>query len=126
MVTRRERQIGEAFTPTEQTLLELLCTGEGPRFVHAREQLAFASWGGYEYQECECFAIRLDPRHRPSPIEHDGGPFSSLDVVREGEGLGTVDLWVVDGVLHSVDYMPFVDDHTEFPDPALCSVTHEY
>jgi hypothetical protein len=34
---------------------------------------------------------------------------------RPGEGLGTLDLWVVDGYLHSVDYMTY-GDHEALPD----------
>lgn len=80
----------------------------------AREQLRAASWGGYEFDECDCFLISVPPLPEASRISHDGGPFSVLEVSRAGEGLGHLELWVVDGYLHSVDYMTF-GDHEKLP-----------
>ena len=32
-----------------------------------------------------------------------------------GQNRGHLELWVVDGLLHSVSYMPFADDHCTLP-----------
>lgn len=110
----RGRAVGSAFSPKEQTLLDLLCCGTQHHRDLAREQLRAASWGGYEFDECDCFLISVPPLPEASRISHDGGPFSVLEVSRAGEGLGHLELWVVDGYLHSVDYMTF-GDHEKLP-----------
>lgn len=37
--------------------------------------------------------------------------------------LGLLELWVVDERLHSVNYMPFGDDHVELPSPEDYTIT---
>jgi hypothetical protein len=96
-------------------MLDLLCRGDDPLRELAREQLRLASWGGHQFDECDCFLISVPTLPDASRIQHGGGPFSALGVVRAGEGLGTLDLWVVDGYLHSVDYMTY-GDHEALPD----------
>lgn len=104
------RAAGSAVSVKEQALLDLLCRGSHPLRGLAREQLRFASWGGYQYDECDCFLISVPKLPKTSRIRHSGGPFSVVDVSRAGEGLGQLELWVVNGYLHSVDYMTY-DDH---------------
>ncbi|MGP5229207.1 hypothetical protein [Arthrobacter rhombi] len=111
----RGRAVGSAFSAKEKTVLDLLCSGDHPYRELAREQLRVASWGGYQLDECDCFLISVPKLPKAARIRHGGGPFSTLDVSRAGEGLGQLDLWVVDGYLHSVDYMTY-DDHEMLPD----------
>lgn len=121
MSSRRDR-VGDAFRPAELELLTLLCSGDDASSARARDQLSAASWGGYEHDDCDCFLVRVDPRSDPALIEHDGGPLSTVEVSASGETLGFVELWAVDGYLHSVTYMPFGDDHDRLPTAAECAV----
>jgi hypothetical protein len=114
----RQRKIGDPFTSHESALLELLCGGDDPRHVLARQQLQSARWGGYEFEDCDCFRLSISQLPQSSRIRHEGGPFSVLEVSHRGECLGQVELWVVDEYLHSVDYMPFADHHDALPGPA--------
>lgn len=109
------RVAGDDFTPAERQLLDLLCSGRGPQSVVARRQLRMARWGGYEYEDCKCFLIQNPLSSTASPIEHDGGPFTMIEVSAGSEFLGLLELWVVEGYLHSVTYMPFGGDHVELP-----------
>lgn len=53
----------------------------------------------------------------------DGGPFSLAEVSNGETTLGLLELWVVDERLHSVNYMPFGDDHVELPSPEDYTIT---
>lgn len=54
---------------------------------------------------------------------HDGGPFSFAEVSNGETTLGLLELWVVNERLHSVNYMPFGDDHVELPSPEDYTIT---
>lgn len=123
MAQQADRTVGGAFTARERELLDLLCAGDAPQHDLARAQLRDARWGGYELDACECFLIAVDAAGGSTRIRHGGGPFASLVVSRAGEAVGLLDLWVVDGVLHSVNFMPYGDDHDELPDPHTCVLT---
>jgi hypothetical protein len=114
----RQRKAGDPFTSNERDLLELLCGGDDPQGVVAREQLRSARWEGYEFEDCDCFRVSVAELPQSSRIRHEGGPFSVLEVSHRGECLGLMELWVVDGYLHSVNYMPFADNHDTLPGPA--------
>ena len=74
----------------------------------AREQAAQARWGGLGFGECECFLIDVPEDLNLSRIpSRSGGPFATLDVTDGETALGHLNLWIADGVLHSVDYMTF-------------------
>ncbi|WDH79724.1 hypothetical protein PTQ19_04580 [Microbacterium esteraromaticum] len=111
----QQRPVGTHLTRTERQLMELLCSGTDAQSAIAREQLMQAQWGGYPHAECECFLLTFAGRAGLAPIDHDGGPFAMVEVSAHGETLGFIELWVVDGYLHSVDYMPFGDDHVQIP-----------
>ncbi len=123
MTEQRQRLEGAAFSSTERTLLSILCSGMNPDSVIARAQLTSASWGGYEHADCECFLISVAPANGMPAIEHDGGPLSLAEVAREEITLGLLELWVVDGLLHSVNYMPFGEDHDVLPSPSDYTIT---
>lgn len=112
------REVGSPFTDLERRLLEKLCAGEGPKLEQAREQLAHATWGGTEFDDCDCFLIQVNRQPGMKKIRHRDGPLRLLEVVQDGKFLGPLELWVVSGYLHSADYIPF-DDHSELPDPSL-------
>lgn len=106
------RRPGTNFTPNERTLLDLLCEGETADFARAREQLKLAKWSGYAYDTCECFTISVPGVSQTQLISHNGGPLSLRAVERDGEVVGFIELWVIHGQIHSLDYLPFADDHT--------------
>lgn len=109
------RSVGDALTPQERGLLDLLCSGEGPAATAARHQLRTAVWGGYEHQGCECFRLLNVGDDGAPHIPHEGGPFSVVEVSSGDQTQGFLELWVVDGVLHSVTYIPLEDDHHALP-----------
>ncbi len=113
--TSHGRDTGGAFSEKEQAILDLLCRGDDPERGRAREQLRFAAWGGYAFDECDCFLISVPRQPKDARLSQDDGPLSVLDVSRDGEGLGHLELWVIDGRLHSVDYSTF-EDHDALPD----------
>lgn len=115
MNTRQDRTAGEALSPTEHEILALLCSGNDPQSATAREQLSAARWGSYPYEDCECLLLSIENPDALPLIDHDGGPFSMVEVCQDNQGLGFLELWVVDGYLHSIDYMPFKDDHIRLP-----------
>lgn len=115
--TRSERVIGEALSPLESRLLDLLCGGDDPASAAARAQRATVTWGGYQHDDCQCFLLCTDPSGELPPIEHEGGPFALAEVSDGTDALGLLELWVVDGLLHSVDYAPFGDGHDAMPSP---------
>lgn len=123
MSAENYRSIGEAFSPLENALLDILCSGEDAASSIARAQRATATWGGYEHDGCECFLIAVAPTDGSAAIEHDGGPFALAEVSDGAETLGLLELWVVDGRLHSVNYMPFGDDHIALPSPDDYTIT---
>jgi hypothetical protein len=45
------------------------------------------------------------------------------EVADGAETLGLLELWVVDGRLHSVNYMPFGDEHVALPAPEEYTIT---
>lgn len=115
MPARQDRTVGERLSASERDLLTQLCSGDDTRSATARDQLRVTRWGGYAYDDCECILLTVD-RHVACPvIDHDGGPFAMVEVSSAGECHGLVELWVVDGYLHSVDYMPFGLDHAGLP-----------
>lgn len=115
MTSSSGRTVGEGFTPEENDLLDILCGGNDPQSAIARAQLAAAAWAGYEFADCECFLVEVPHNAGIARIEHQGGPFAVAEVSDNGESLGFVELWVSDGRLHSVNYMPFSDDHAALP-----------
>lgn len=115
MTIQYDRLVGGAFSPAEGELLDLLCSGKDSQSSLAREQRVTATWGGYEHEGCGCFLISVTTREGNPLIVHDGGPFSMAEVSDGMETLGMLELWVVDGLLHSVNYMPFGDDHVALP-----------
>ncbi|WP_417372898.1 hypothetical protein [Glutamicibacter protophormiae] len=117
------RLAGDEFTPTEKQLLDRLCSGLGPESFSARRQLQTARWGGYEYEGCKCFLIQIPASSTAPLINHDGGPFTMLEVSADSESFGMLELWVLDGLLHSVTYMPFGEDHVELPTAAEFELT---
>ncbi len=121
MSAENYRSIGEAFSPLENALLDILCSGEDAASSIARAQRATATWVGYGHDGCECFLIAVAPTS--TAIEHDGGPFALAEVSDGAETLGLLELWVVDGRLHSVNYMPFGDDHIALPPPDDYTIT---
>lgn len=123
MTIQHDRLVGGAFSPAEGELLDLLCSGNDSQSVLAREQRATATWGGYEHDGCECFLISVTTREGSPVIEHDGGPFSMAEVSDGTETLGLLELWVVGGLLHSVNYMPFGEDHVALPTAANYEIT---
>lgn len=106
-IDRTERVPGGPLTSHEKALLERLCAGEWKGSVEAREQLVHARWGGYSVGDCECFLVDV-PQDIGLPLvpKFSGGPFALASVeCKDGES-GLLELWVVNGLLHSVDYMP--------------------
>lgn len=114
-----QRQVGDELSTTEYQLLTTLCAGQDPRFVQAQAQLERAYWAGNQIADCACPLIGVTGKTSLTPIKFGGGPFATLEAIREGEGVGLVHLWVVDGFLHSVDYIPHDNDeiHDVLPDP---------
>lgn len=123
MNEQHDRHVGEALSAQEGELLDLLCSGEDPESAIARTQRAAATWGGYEHEGCECFLILCSSKGGVPPIDHDGGPFSMAEVSDGKETFGLLELWVVDGRLHSINYMPFGDAHVALPTPADYTIT---
>lgn len=123
MNDQHHRLVGESFSPLEGELLDLLCSGEDAASSIARAQRATARWGGYEHAGCECFLISTTSGDGTPPIDHDGGPFAMAEVADGTSALGFLELWVVDGYLHSVNFMPFGDDHVGLPTPDSCTIT---
>lgn len=123
MTRRSDRLIGDEFLPAERRLLDLLCAGTDPACACARTQLESASWGGYGFDDCECFMIRIGSDSSAPRIRHGGGPLVSADVEDDDGSIGMLELWVVDGLLHSVDFMPWGDDHTDMPGPDQYRIT---
>lgn len=121
--SRQVRRVGESFNADEASLLEILCGGDDSQSAIAREQRAIATWNGYAHDDCECFLIRTASTEGVPLIEHDGGPFAMAEVSDRTETLGLLELWVVDGMLHSVDYMPFGYDHVALPSLADFTIT---
>lgn len=123
MSAQNYRRIGEAFSLLENALLDILCGGADTGSSNARAQRATATWGGYENDRCECFLISVAPADGAPAIQHDGGPFAMAEVTDGTETLGLLELWVVDGRLHSVNYMPFGDEHVALPSPDEYRIT---
>jgi hypothetical protein len=91
-------------TAHELALLDRICAGTWPGAREARAQLAHARWGGKDHDDA-CFLIDVSAAHGlPRIPPHDGGPIAELGVVDGDEALGTLELWVEDGRLHSLDY----------------------
>lgn len=90
MTTQRNRSTGEGFSNLEGQLLDLLCGGRDRQSEMASAQRITATWGGYELAEVSDAAERL----------------------------GLLEQWVEGGRLHSINYMPFGDEHVELPSPA--------
>lgn len=117
MTHDHDRLVGDDLTPHENAILDLLCSGDDAPSASVRAQRATATWGGHEHEDCECFLILVDADGPHPCIAHDGGPFSMAEVSDGVETLGLLELWVVDGHLHSVNYMPFGGDHVALPSP---------
>lgn len=120
MHPQTNRSKGEELSQAERDILALLCSGSDAESAKARVQLAFSRWGGLQFDKCECFFIAVTKGSERKRIRHGGGPFSSVTVFRNEKALGHLDLWVVDGYLYSLDYMPFEDD------PGYMPLTSEY
>ncbi|GAA1874233.1 hypothetical protein GCM10009715_21180 [Paeniglutamicibacter psychrophenolicus] len=105
---------GDPLSTHERALLELLCSGTWHGTIEARRQLAHARWGGLEFDDCECFLVVVpEDLDLPRIPKRSGGPFSTVEVHDGESALGHLNLWSVDGLLHSVDYMTFdaPDEH---------------
>lgn len=120
MRPQTNRSKGEELSQAERDILSLLCSGTDSESAKAREQLAFSHWDGFQFDECECFLIAVTKAPGRKRISHGGGPFSSVTVFQNEKALGHLDLWVIDGYLYSLDYMPFEDD------PGYMPLTNEY
>ncbi|GAA1993985.1 hypothetical protein GCM10009718_34730 [Isoptericola halotolerans] len=108
------RRPGAPLTPHETALLERICAGTWRGAAEARAQLAHARWGGKDHEGDACFVLDVPtevglPRIPP----HDGGPIAELEVADGETPLGMLELWVEDGVLHSLDYSTYGDDTVE-------------
>ncbi|GGJ69865.1 hypothetical protein ACX5K5_11060 [Glutamicibacter bergerei] len=114
------RSKGEELSQAERDILALLCSATDAESAKARQQLQFSRWDGFQFDECECFLIAVTKGPECKRIRHGGGPFSSATVLQNEKALGHLDLWVIDGYLHSLDYMPFEDD------PGYMPLTTEY
>src|SRR4051812_34056605 len=105
---------GDPLSPHERALLAVLCSGTWHGTREARQQLVHARWGGLEFDGCECFLVEVPADLAlPRIPKHSGGPFATVDVSDGNTALGHLNLWVEDGLLHSVDYMTFdaPDEH---------------
>lgn len=80
MTNLPRRFLGNIFSPKENALLDILCSGTDAKSSLARAQRATATWGGYEFDECECFLITVPSTAECPAIEHAGGLFSSAEV----------------------------------------------
>lgn len=109
---------GDPLNPRERALLDILCSGTWRGTSEARQQLAHARWGGLEFDDCECFLIDVpEELDLPRIPKRSGGPFATVEVLDGETALGHLNLWAVDGLLHSVDYMTF-----DAPDEKLPAV----
>lgn len=136
MSIKQDRVPGTALTSLEKDLLVRLCSGDWKGSREAAQQAQVAQWGGREFTECECFLISV-PRDAtvsdgtlsggsvlgldvpggslPLVPKHSGGPFSSIEVFDGGECIGHLNLWVEDGLLHSLDFMTFGEPDEVLP-----------
>ncbi|MFJ2619791.1 hypothetical protein [Glutamicibacter sp. NPDC087344] len=106
--SNNRRMIGSRLTPNEILLLERLSSGDWAGSRQAPQQAAYDSWGGLQFEDCEDFLIDIPEHLNLDKIPSlPGGPFSILEVFEEKLFLGHLELWVLDGVLHSVDYITF-------------------
>ncbi|HCJ55812.1 hypothetical protein ACTXM3_17795 [Glutamicibacter arilaitensis] len=115
MDSRPVRDKGDEFRADELEVLALLCSGSDDESAKARQQLKYARWGGYQFDDCDCFCISFPSKRDCESIRHSGGPFSTVAVSKDGTVLGHLDLWLLDGYLRSVDYMPIEDDPGHLP-----------
>ena len=107
---------GDPLSPHERALLDILCSGTWPGTSEARQQLTHARWGGLEFDECECFLIDVpEELDLPKIPKRSGGPFATVEVLDGETALGHLNLWAVDGLLHSVDYMTFDAPDEQLP-----------
>jgi hypothetical protein len=112
--TNTPRPRGVRLTPHEHALLERVCAGSWRGAEEARAQLAHARWGGKDHAGDACFLVDVPalaglPRIPP----HEGGPIVALEVVDGDDLRGTLELWVHDGRLHSLDYSTFGETDVE-------------
>ncbi|GEM_PF-2030023 len=131
MSIKQDRVPGTALTSLEKDLLVRLCSGDWKGSREAAQQVHVAQWGGREFTECECFLISV-PRDAtvadgtapdgtvadatvPLVPKHSGGPFSSIEVFDGDECIGHLNLWVEDGLLHSLDFMTFGEPDEVLP-----------
>ena len=102
------RMLGDELNAHERALPDLLCSGNWRGTSEARQQAAHARWGGWQFDECECFLVDVPEDLNLARVpSRSGGPFATLDVVDGDTLLGHLNLWQANGVIHSVDYMPF-------------------
>lgn len=116
MQPAQQRVPGDPFNAHERQLLDLLCSIDADGADIARAQAAGARWGGRQLASCECFLIWVPDHGETARIpQPSGGPYASVVVSAGEDSLGTLDLWVVDGMLHSIDYMPFGEGGERLP-----------
>ncbi|MFF3065727.1 hypothetical protein ACFVQ3_14350 [Oerskovia sp. NPDC057915] len=104
------RRAGGRLTPQESALLERICAGTWRGAEEARAQLAHARWGGKDHDGDACFLIDI-PAEADAPRipQQGGGPIATLAVSDRDVHLGSLELWVEGGQLHSLDYSTFSD-----------------
>lgn len=113
---RLARTTGSPLTDHERALLERMCAGDWPGAAQARAQLAHARWGGKDHDGDACFLVDIPASvDVPAIPPHNGGPIATLGVVADGVSLGTLELWVNHGRLHSLDYSTFDDADVDLP-----------
>lgn len=116
MIDDPRRVPGDPLSPHERALLERLCSGTWRGTSEALQQLAHARWGGLEFDDCECFLVEVpEDLDLPRIPQRSGGPFATVDVLDGNTALGHLNLWAVDGRLHSVDYMTFDGPDEKLP-----------
>src|SRR5690606_13634638 len=91
MDSRPVRDKGDEFRTDELELLALLCSGSDDESAKARQQLKYARWGGYQFDDCDCFCISFPSKRDCESVRHAGGPFSTVAVSKDGTVLGLLD-----------------------------------
>jgi uncharacterized protein (UPF0548 family) len=100
------------FTPDEGRVLERLVSGNWSGAEIAREQMTDAQYG--ESLDLDlCFSIHLPGSSALPRLDAPDGPITGLAVEQDGEATGSIDLWIADGLISSVEYSWFTEHHPE-------------